>query len=370
MKFYRTYIFEYKTSSSTLYYGGKKISQHENPDDDPYTGSGIIISNAIRKYGPSCITNKTWFTHSSNKEMLKAEKQLIKDLKEKYGDKCTNIAGGGEGNTWEYMTEEQRLARNKATSEGLRNSVKAKETAKKLGDSLRGKKKPLEHCLARRTSKVWQCEEELYDLWLKYGAPKCVSFKAIATSNGYPDDTYGSIVNRFNERFELLDAATKNKVKSFKKSRLHPILGNHYDSIFELWLKLGAKKCATCKLENSLEQYGFPKANCGTLTRDFNIQLRDEFDQSWADIIGLYITKKEKKPKLTTEERGNRIRQGRLASNKQQKRRDHWKHFDDLFVLWSKSNKPSYHVFRSIAVANGFPDVNYAGMLLNFKKVA
>lgn len=45
-----------------------------------------------------------------------------------------------------------------------------------------------------------------------------------------------------------------------------------------------------------------------------------------------------------------------------------WKNYDELYVLWTRSNFPKYKVFRKICVDSGLPDVYYGSMIKQFIK--
>ena len=45
---------------------------------------------------------------------------------------------------------------------------------------------------------------------------------------------------------------------------------------------------------------------------------------------------------------------------------DHWKFMEDLYMLWVKSNTPTAHSFRVVAISAGYPDCNYHAMVKEF----
>ena len=130
--YYRTYIVWFTTSTNRFVYGGQHISKFINADDDDYRGSGRVILNALKKYGQDCIQFIQWFDHDSDSAMNQAEIELIANLKSCYGKQCVNIAGGGEGNTWRYASEEQRAEWARRAGDGLRGKP----------SKLRGRKRP------------------------------------------------------------------------------------------------------------------------------------------------------------------------------------------------------------------------------------
>lgn len=48
------------------------------------------------------------------------------------------------------------------------------------------------------------------------------------------------------------------------------------------------------------------------------------------------------------------------------KRGPHWVYFDDLKILWLEHNQPKAHKFKTLVITKGYPDVNYAKMIMVF----
>ena len=242
MKYYRTYIIQFETSSGIMYYAGKRESKFKNPEDDPYTGSGVVIKRAIKKYGRSCVRNIEWFCHKTREETNIAEVELIGKLRECHGSSCCNIARGGSGNSMEYATDEEirdwknKISRTKNTSEHkkaasetqkrIKNTPEAKaknsqisqdrwkdaEYKKRVAlkikesvstDEVRNKKRTAISNLmaegpeysrrisdgvkkAKRNGPVWDYYEkgELYSLWEDLGFPAYKKFSSILRRNG------------------------------------------------------------------------------------------------------------------------------------------------------------------------------------------
>lgn len=46
-----------------------------------------------------------------------------------------------------------------------------------------------------------------------------------------------------------------------------------------------------------------------------------------------------------------------------QRKKPHWQFESELFLLWTKNDKIHFKKFRKIAVINGYPDVDYQGMV-------
>lgn len=212
MKYYRTYITTFETSTGLKVYAGKRGSKYENPKDDPYTGSGKLIRNAVKKYGPDCIQSIQWFDHIDETEMNTAETELILECKAKYGSKCVNLAKGGEGGyTLEYATDERKAEasakRGAALKEAFaRPEVKAKKSVsakESWADPEVKAKRSATQKEAMRSSPVWHGDLyiTLWETWLDLGKPRYGTFQTHCRRNGITDLSLLGLVNHFNERY-------------------------------------------------------------------------------------------------------------------------------------------------------------------------
>lgn len=208
--------------------------------------------NAVKKYGKSCIIDKVWYDHPNIDVMKQHEKILIKRLKDIHGKNCTNIAGGGDGNIFTYMSSDKiekiRAKTSKTlikmwktpeyrnnrkcwvrTDEGRQHaSDKFKElwkteeyrakVIKSLKNVLSGEKHRIER--SERMKRMWASddyraaqmgkpsprrgvhwvhEDQLRELWLLNNSPKHRTFRKIAVSNNFPDVNYSRMVDHFNK---------------------------------------------------------------------------------------------------------------------------------------------------------------------------
>lgn len=183
--YYRTYIFEFLTSSGVKYYAGKRKSRFKYPTDDPYNGSGRIITRAVAKYGVDSILRKKWFTHDMTSieypdEMLGLiEAELIDSCIFMYKDACCNLASGGSGGyTLKYASDEAKAKRALQTKLCHSGKVVSADTRKKISNSRKGmilsdKHKNNISNRARdnqRVSGVWV--DPLYTkLWMEWNDP-------------------------------------------------------------------------------------------------------------------------------------------------------------------------------------------------------
>lgn len=98
----------YKTTN--IINGKMYIGKHKGKQfDNKYYGSGLVITQAIKKYGKKNFIVTLMSKADTLEELDWAEIQLIAEYKNKYGRFCYNQAKGGEGgNAWEYKTEEEK----------------------------------------------------------------------------------------------------------------------------------------------------------------------------------------------------------------------------------------------------------------------
>jgi len=100
--------------TTNLINGKYYIGKHKGEIDDKYLGSGIILKQAIEKYGRVNFEKEVIVICSTEEEANNWEKKIIK---ENLADpNCYNIAPGGEGGyTIKYFSEEeQQTIRQKA----------------------------------------------------------------------------------------------------------------------------------------------------------------------------------------------------------------------------------------------------------------
>lgn len=84
----------YKTTNTI---NGKIYIGQTRSKDNSYLGSGILIKKAIEKYGRHNFIRETLCECSSQEELDKMERYLIKELNSKSPDIGYNVADGGYG---------------------------------------------------------------------------------------------------------------------------------------------------------------------------------------------------------------------------------------------------------------------------------
>ena len=189
-KFYRTYIVRVKTPKGVFWYGGKHESNHLNPYDDKYPGSGTRLWNIYKKYGLKYKIR--WFkNHANIKKCFEHERALIRKLREKHGlYYCINIADGGVGGEGFSWSNEQKLAQKLRLNEPETKAKMSKSQKVAQNRSSRrerqsevmnkfykngGSKKVSESTSkAQRTALHWHepLKSEIYNLWVSLGRPK------------------------------------------------------------------------------------------------------------------------------------------------------------------------------------------------------
>lgn len=77
--------------------------------DDGYIGSGVILNNAIKKYGVKCLTCEIVQYADSVEELRKLESDFI-TIEDITSDQCYNIAMGGRGGKIVLFPEHPKYA--------------------------------------------------------------------------------------------------------------------------------------------------------------------------------------------------------------------------------------------------------------------
>lgn len=130
--------------------------------DKFYLGSGLILKQAINKYGKTNFSNIILYRAETIEELNEAEIYYIDLYKKKFGKKLYNIANGGDGgNTLKYATATKKEAFKKKMSEINKKRCNTQEFKKKLSkatsarfSNLEERKKQLE-----KIKKVWKNEK-------------------------------------------------------------------------------------------------------------------------------------------------------------------------------------------------------------------
>lgn len=130
----------------------------------------------------------------------------------------------------------------------------AKRQSKSESTKLRGVKISIGH---RKRKRVWQYYDELKSLWLENGKPKYVKFHNIAVSNGYPDDSYVSIVTSFQKDInEYVEKEYTNEPNWYYK-----------DELYEIWIH--HNKPENVRFNKVVVEYDYPTANYTEMIQSF-----------------------------------------------------------------------------------------------------
>lgn len=138
-----TYYGIYKITNKVN--GKMYIGQHITDDlDDGYLGSGLVIKNAVKKYGPDSFT-KEWLEFAENAEDLNYLERIYVDEEWLARPDTYNLILGGTGG-WGYVnahelgkTEEVRRKK----SESMKGKTHSHETKMKISKARKGQKSPM-----------------------------------------------------------------------------------------------------------------------------------------------------------------------------------------------------------------------------------
>ena len=140
------YMFIYETTNNIN--GKRYIGQHTTDNiQDGYLGSGVILKQAIDKYGIDNFSREILAYATNKDELNEKEKYYIDKFNAIESDMYYNIAEGGEGgNLRAGFTDEQKAQWKAKMSE---NSAKywqgkklSEETKAKMSEALKGKDNP------------------------------------------------------------------------------------------------------------------------------------------------------------------------------------------------------------------------------------
>lgn len=126
----------------------KYIGQHrcDNKDFDGYLGSGIAITNAIKKYGKENFTREILACGNSREELNKLEEYFIKLYKADVDPNFYNIAKGGGGvslnrKEMEAYHNKNFLIKMSEVTKGENNGMYGKKHSIKSKEAMSKKKK-------------------------------------------------------------------------------------------------------------------------------------------------------------------------------------------------------------------------------------
>lgn len=324
-KYYRTYITHIETPNGYRVYAGKHESYYEQATQDPYYGSGHYPRSAVKKYGKSCIKNIEWFDHDlshlpteveRSKQLGSIEIEFIKSVKEQYGDVCKNLAGGGDGNVWVYADDAMRERHRKATAIAYQNA------------KAEGRIKPtvISEEARQRISAIHKEKWNMLDPVEKEKHRQRIK----------------QIMARPEVKEKIRNANLGRKVIHSEKFLESQRIRKEQHLAYKAERKAERKKLRQAKLEIQKEE-----------TR----KRREEEKRQRIAFREQQVKDPEYRKYL-----GDTI-------SKSQRKLPHWKCYDELHSLWVENNSPKHVMFRKVAIANGYPDVNYGSMVGKFNNV-
>ena len=145
------------------------VGQHKSPKYEArYMGSGKIIKNII-KSRKETLKNYVIEWCSTKEELDIAEISWIKNFREECGDRCLNIANGGEGGNHQAWNKGKKLGHydeervrkmsesHKGQSAWNKGMHHTEETRKKISNALTGRKlsKELREKLSESCKRYW-----------------------------------------------------------------------------------------------------------------------------------------------------------------------------------------------------------------------
>lgn len=299
MKYYRTYITTFETSTGLKVYAGKRESTYKDSKDDPYTGSGKVIKAAKRKYGLDCIKSIEWFDHETKEEMNNAEIDLIIECKNKHGDSCTNLAKGGTGgNALEFASDEKKAEFSHKLSSYMTNYHKnlSEEEKNKLADKQRERHQSKTE--EERKEFASKCRESWYNMpddkkaerndkireWYKNCSIEDKESMAKSISDSYKNRTEeqkAEYIDKLRDirvdwhknRTEEQKANTADKISiSMRKSPVWH--GDLYTTLWETWLDLGKPRYGT--FQTHCRRNGITDLSLMGLVNHFNERYNEE----------------------------------------------------------------------------------------------
>ena len=117
------------------YIGAKKFDKRESWKN--YLGSGVILENALKKYGKKNFIKEIISIHYSYQELFNAEEKLISFCNATHSDDYYNISDGQYSDNWAKYTKEEKEELSRKMKEGSiwnRTDKNAKEKQKLLKD--------------------------------------------------------------------------------------------------------------------------------------------------------------------------------------------------------------------------------------------
>lgn len=308
-KYYRTYTTHITTPNGYSVYAGKHETTIQDVSKDNYFGSGYYPKNAVQKYGMSCITKIEWFEHDLSHIKTPQERSI----------ELGNI-------------EIEHI----------------KKVRKQYGTACK-------NIAGGGDGNVWAYADDEFRLRHSSGISKALK------GNPLSEKQLNAIKTRISPDFrsKMSDIATKYWSVDKNRNKLISIMNTPEMKNKMRDINLGRKVVHT---QEFLTSQRIRIEQREQLKQQRKVQRAKASEER--KLLRIEKQKEERKLKhLSREDKCSRIANAMRTG-------EHWKHYDNLFALWVDNNKPKYVAFRKIAVTNGYPDVNYSGMVKQFDGTA
>ena len=141
------YIYEIKNNiNGKTYIGQHKYHETKLPENDGYMGSGLLITQALKKYGKNNFTKRILVHDIDTLEKTNELEIYFISLWRKYGQAEYNIADGGFGTLGTHVNKGKKCSEEtkRKLSEINKGKKHSEEARKKISEALKGKPKSKE----------------------------------------------------------------------------------------------------------------------------------------------------------------------------------------------------------------------------------
>lgn len=105
---------------------------------DNYFGSGLAWLNVVQKHGEESVVRKVLALFGNRKEKQDLERRFIKEIREKYGDRCVNISDGGDGGNLGEEVCRRIAIKIRGAGNGMYGKKLSEESKRKISAALKG----------------------------------------------------------------------------------------------------------------------------------------------------------------------------------------------------------------------------------------
>lgn len=128
--------------TTNLITGKMYVGQRRRPpENDPYLGSGVLLRRAVQKYGAENFVKVVLAVAEDEEELNKLERAAIAERDAVQSEDYYNLAPGGTFNSWDSISDEERVSRGRKISAALKGRPKSETHKQKLSEVKKGCKK-------------------------------------------------------------------------------------------------------------------------------------------------------------------------------------------------------------------------------------